>query len=87
MTAMKFVILAVAVSTATAIKVKQEPEEPLGAGQQEKTKAIACQECEVHAPYLEKTDPCVCHAQELSEGWIWLCRPAFESDKFDFPQL
>jgi len=83
---MKSAIVAFAVCTATAIKVKEtqpDPEEPLGPGQQEKTKAIACQECEVHAEYLGRLDPCVCHGQKLSEGWVWSCRPAFESPKFE----
>merc|ERR1711953_107334 len=48
---------------------------PKGPGQQEETQAIACEECQKHAPYLDTKDPCVCHATELSEGWMWNCRP------------
>merc|ERR1719330_2064152 len=39
--------------------------EPKGAGRPEPTMDLACSECKKHAPYLDKTDACVCFATDI----------------------
>eukprot|EP00746_Dinoflagellata_sp_MGD_P165014 gnl/MRDRNA2_/MRDRNA2_94043_c0_seq1.p2 gnl/MRDRNA2_/MRDRNA2_94043_c0~~gnl/MRDRNA2_/MRDRNA2_94043_c0_seq1.p2 ORF type:complete len:120 (-),score=23.74 gnl/MRDRNA2_/MRDRNA2_94043_c0_seq1:49-408(-) len=56
-------VLDAALLRAPAVSLSAQPN---GGGQQEDTKALACQECQEHAPYLNSSNPCVCHVKEIA---------------------
>lgn len=52
-------------SAAWGINLRSGGQDPKGPGQAEPTMDGACAECNKHAEYLDREDPCVCHATDV----------------------
>merc|ERR1712080_457230 len=62
MAAMKGAIFALAVCSVSAIKIDHFNNAP---GQLKDTQGQACDECNKYADFLDRKDPCVCHASNI----------------------